>query len=290
MSALHKPVGATIEWLQKQIERGKTDRIHFPDVSFSPKVMRFVLDHLNARNRKPRPGFIDRYALMMATPGRWLEPESEIKFGWDGKLNNGQTRLYAGIKAGRPVRFAVTFGCDPQAHGGNMPTANWSAKETLERAGIANPKVVSGVAKVLVNIEKGVPWSLKIVENDVLEAKGHELETAGIEADISAARSINGQLKKSRVSIRALAAAIHLIRTTSAHAGQLDDFIDKLTYGTNLTKKTDPILVLREGLRDQQWTDLKQAGAVVLAWNAVVQGKAGSVVKLTPGSEFPEVL
>jgi hypothetical protein len=280
---------ATVEWLDERIERGRHERFCVPDVSISPAVAQGILDHLNPRNRKPRRNYVNRFAKMMLTPNRWLEPESELKFGRDGKVNDGQTRLYAVVRAGRPVRFTVWFGCDPRAHGGNMPTGDWSAGEALRRADVADPARLGAIAKVLINIGAGRPWSLELVENDELLAKANELTEAGIAWDISAARCIN-RLVKHGTSIRALAAAIHLIRTTSWHAHRIDEFVEALAYGTNLSGKRNPILVLRNGFINHQWRELKQAGALVLAWNHFVEDRNATTAQLTAGSEFPEVV
>ncbi len=64
------------------------------------------------RNRRQSPFVIRRYARMMEE-GDWKASTNEsIAFNHEGQLIDGEQRLAAVIRYGKPVRMAIAFGCE----------------------------------------------------------------------------------------------------------------------------------------------------------------------------------
>lgn len=97
----------------------------------TPKMAQEFLK-MNVRNRKPNPARIDRYARDMIS-GAWNENNDDpIEINKFNKLENGQHRLMAVIKANKPIRFLVVTGGEP-------------AGETYDRG---RPRTVSDSLKI----------------------------------------------------------------------------------------------------------------------------------------------
>jgi len=97
-----------IETLKELIARPPTNsRV----IEWSPKLAEHVLTNLNVGNRTMKPAKIKKYAADI-TNG-WGLTGDTIKFGNDGFLKDGQNRLSACVRAGKPFLSHVVFGIDP---------------------------------------------------------------------------------------------------------------------------------------------------------------------------------
>ncbi len=82
-------------------------------VEFGPKLAEYVLTELNPHNRPMKPAKIKKYASDLAD-GKWGLTGDTIKFGTDGFLKDGQNRLAASVRAGKPLITHVVFGIQPE--------------------------------------------------------------------------------------------------------------------------------------------------------------------------------
>lgn len=80
-------------------------------IEFSPKLAEHILTKLNLKNRKPKPAKIKKYAADMMRG--WGLTGDTIKFGNDGFLKDGQNRLAASVRVGKPFVSHAVFGIDP---------------------------------------------------------------------------------------------------------------------------------------------------------------------------------
>jgi hypothetical protein len=81
-------------------------------IEFSPKLAEHILTKLNLNNRPMKTAKIKKYAEDLAE-GLWGLTGDTIKFGTDGLLKDGQNRLSACVRAGRPMASHAVFGIDP---------------------------------------------------------------------------------------------------------------------------------------------------------------------------------
>lgn len=82
-------------------------------IRVTPKIAAEYLEH-NINNRKKKPTKIALYARDMAA-GDWLDTGEAIKFDDDGRLIDGQNRLYALIEADVTLSLLVIRGLPPEA-------------------------------------------------------------------------------------------------------------------------------------------------------------------------------
>jgi hypothetical protein len=75
----------------------------------SPLLAAYILDHHNARNRKPAASTVAAYARDMRD-GRWMRNGDRIRFDQDGNLIDGQHRLMAIVAAGISIPMDFVFG------------------------------------------------------------------------------------------------------------------------------------------------------------------------------------
>lgn len=87
--------------------KGQNYKVWFEDVT--PERAEALLASNGDRNRKRRPGRVDRYAADM-TSGHWRITGETIRLDVDGNLLNGQHRLAAVVAAGVPVDMMFVSG------------------------------------------------------------------------------------------------------------------------------------------------------------------------------------
>lgn len=73
-----------------------------------------ILAKHNTKNRKPNKRHINALALNMQN-GTWRFNGDAIRFDCNGTLIDGQNRLFAVAKSGKPVLFKIVRGLDPKA-------------------------------------------------------------------------------------------------------------------------------------------------------------------------------
>lgn len=79
----------------------------------TPDLAAAWLEDYNNCNRKLNPDDIARYASDMEH-GRWDDTRDPLKFDTDDQIVDGQDRLAAVVRYGKPVEFHITFGLRPQ--------------------------------------------------------------------------------------------------------------------------------------------------------------------------------
>lgn len=83
-------------------------------VTVTPELAMKWLDETNTKNRKVRQAHVDNMASDMLA-GKWRGKNGEaIRFDTDGRLVDGQHRLYACIQAELPFDTLLVIGVDPE--------------------------------------------------------------------------------------------------------------------------------------------------------------------------------
>lgn len=104
------PLGEQIATLGQLISNPPTNSRVF---DFGPKLAEYVLTELNPHNRPMKAAKIKKYAADLAN-GQWGLTGDTIKFGSDGFLKDGQNRLAACVRVGKPFTTHVVFGIQPE--------------------------------------------------------------------------------------------------------------------------------------------------------------------------------
>lgn len=85
-------------------------------MDISPEIAQRMIDSNTENNRNLKKGWVDALSGVMKRGAFKLSPQG-IAFDKNGKLIDGQHRLFAVIKSGCTVPMRVTFGCDCDAFG-----------------------------------------------------------------------------------------------------------------------------------------------------------------------------
>jgi hypothetical protein len=268
-------------------------------IEITPERAEWLLLNSNAGNRPLRDYTINEYARAM-TDGRWRLHSQGISIARDGRLNNGQHRMSAVVKAGVPVRFYVTFGEDRAAFDVLDTGSKRTASDMLANAGVDSGyrNTISAMAPLINTIGNGSRWTRNHpMQTDEILAFTLEHESACVVA-ASAAHRLH---TKFRGPSSAYATAYFLIARSTKHGTHLDGFWDLLATGENLASKS-PVYVLREALISKRFYKLPKVGGrdqclylaagIVKSWNRYVSKQVGKSSSLVwpAGEPFPAVI
>jgi hypothetical protein len=275
-------------WLTTQISRSKLlppDELIHQTVEITPTMARIMLAEHNRGNRALKQKRF-RYAKDIRD-GKWKMHSQGISFARDGLLNNGQNRLTAIVLADRPAKMSVAFGEDRAVFSVLDTGATRGGADTLHVAGVKNTYAAAAAARLFNIVTSAAPRANASYSNDVI------LQTIndhpGIVDQTTAGQRIATRLK---MSGSPATVAFHLIEQSSKYAERLPEFIEYLAVG-NIPEKRNPILVLREALKDRRLAPPRGGSyaplcaAVILAWNLWVRGKGASLSQITWGTDKP---
>lgn len=222
-------------------------------------------------NRKLKKRAIERYADDMKE-GRWLFNGETIKIGGDGRIVDGQHRLYACIKADTGFRTLVVEGVQDESFKTIDTGVPRTGGDLLGIEGHKNTRVLASALSNLWRWERGndrefVDWSLspsKSVLFEVLE-RHPDIEPFCGKAHVVA----------KLMSVGLAAACWYLFSKKDPVLADL--FFSSLATGLSLNQD-DPVYTLREKLiRDRgQLTHMlaaQQADFVIRAWKATRSGQ-----------------
>lgn len=256
-------------------------------VAVTPALAEIILTRHNSGNRPIKPHAQASYAEAMRD-GRWKLHSKGISFSRDGILNDGQHRLAAVVDSGCTVTMNVTFGEDRSVFDVLDTGKVRGGSDTLHVRGYKNTAVLAAAARLLLIVTGSSPRGNHTFPNDIIA------QTVSGNVGLEGATTIGQHVaKKLRSSTAATTAAFYLISTHSAFSRRLDAFASHLATGTELTSR-DPILVLREGLKDKtigmkRMAATEECAAIIYAWNLWVRGRKATLASLRwqPGSPFP---
>lgn len=123
-------------------------------MTITPEMASAILDKYNLGNRSKKPGKIDSYALDI-NDNKWLVTGDTIKFSNRGLLRDGQNRLLACARAGKPFRTHVVFGVDDAAFSKMDQGRNRSGGDVLQIAGYKDTNSLSAAVRWTHLLENG---------------------------------------------------------------------------------------------------------------------------------------
>ena len=250
-----------------------------------------LLLSLNTTNRKLQRKWVDELYRRLDS-GLWVFNGDSIVVSSDATLLNGQHRLHAFRRYGRPVECLICVGIDSSAwstyDGGQRRTYS----QELSRHGISNSKPVATLTRAI--------WSYgnnRFEGDQSVKVTIHELDTLrerlmGIGDACSLARGSDSMKKlghQREVSFL-LWSAMQVLSE-----GQFQRLVGVLK-GEIPADKTNPIFVLKERLIDNKSRKVKLNGTELLALcikalNFFKQGKSPKFLKWQSGAgeRFPEL-
>jgi hypothetical protein len=243
-----------------------------------PTAAQMLLESMGI-NRRLDPHTVTRYCHDMSA-GNWLFTGAPIKIDTNGQLRDGQHRLSAIIKTGISVPLLVVEGLSPDAFSADDQGRKRSPGEVLTLRGYQAGSTLAAACHMTWQFWKRAPGaasvSPSIAQRLIVLARLPSLET-----------SVLRTRKIDRVGPGSVFASLHCIAHLAGHGERADRFIDDVTSGAELSRRS-PELALRERLLDEK-KNMKRAmlnnqqrmQLIVRGWNAGMQQLSRDHLKAT---------
>lgn len=237
----------------------------------------------NHGNRKPSRAKIARFADVIRAGGWTLNGES-VKFGADGRLLDGQSRLRAIVEAGQAAPLELCGGLPPAAQRTMDCGEMRKGTHTLEMLGEQHAAILSPALRLVFKWERG-----ELSRSGSTSGRGSVLENLAIPGLLerhgglrqSVAWAVAQGARLRRWIPLSEAAALHYL---CARGGRLkrDGFFDGLVTGNALSQ---PVALFRERVKvagTQRLSGHVLRRLLVKAWNAHHAGRQLKELVLAP--------
>lgn len=250
-------------WIADRVEKAKGGIIS--EVVWLTPAMAELLLEVNENNRHLRERKVDDYTTDIKN-GDWSLNGESIKIAKDGRLNDGQHRCHAVIKAGRPIQTVVVFGVERSSRmtvdqGAVRTTGNY-----LAMSGTKSANHVAAIAAWVWRFENGY-----FLNRRVAPTKMQVAQTAANNPCI--VKSLEAiPCGKGVGRSRSVLAFCHFLfaKRSPVHA---DAFMLRLCLADGLTRR-DPIFHCRERLiTDRTMRAPEKIELLIRTWNAHRKGK-----------------
>jgi hypothetical protein len=243
-------------------------------IDFGPKLAEYVLTELNPHNRPMKPGKIKKYATDLSD-GQWGLTGDTIKFGSDGFLKDGQNRLAACVRVGKPLTTHVVFGIQPELFARMDIGKNRTGGDVFAIAKINYAGHVAAAVRWLLILtgddpsDRGAQFS----NEELLTAYREKFDTERLEQSIIAALAVR---KTCHHPVGPLAALHYLFAEHDQK--RADAFFDEWASG-RAKKVRAPARSLQNRLveisanSNNRVHENVRNGLIIKAWNAYVAGR-----------------
>lgn len=253
-------------------------------------ITRDIANEFLARNKENRPkkhSGVTRYSRDLKA-GRWMINGEAIRFDRDGRLIDGQNRLYACQESGEPFWTYVIEGMDPAVFATIDIGIKRSLGDILAARGYKNANILGSAAAEFWRWERGYPG----LSNPEYRP-AHETALDLIDEHPGLQTSTDIAVRMNRIGTPTVAAACHY--RFAAHDRELADwFMERLSEGDKMEKHYG-VLHLREQLLDVRSDDRKtlsrrhEMALTVKAWNAHREGRKVKVLRWSETERFPKI-
>lgn len=278
--------------LQTQIAELESLIKHPPSTSriieFTPALAEHVLARMSRDNRPLKPGKIKRYAQDLLE-GRWGLTGDTIKFGTDGVLRDGQNRLSACVRAGRPFRTHVVFGIDPQLFPRMDIGKNRTPADIFSIAGISYASHVAGSVRWLLILTSDNPGDrgAQFSNEEMLQAYREKFDSERLEHSIQCALTVRSSTRHPVAPL----AALHYI-FSEKNRQKADGFFDE--WATDRAKRARaPTRYLQRRLVEVNRQSNKRLhenvrnALIIKAWNAYVANRSVKKAEMEHSASDP---
>src|SRR5688500_5269388 len=241
------------------------------------------LDNHNNRNRTIRHAVIDRYYHDMVNDN-WKFNGESIQFDTNHTHMNGQHRLKAIVRSGRPQQFVIVTGLDPDAHCTIDNGAKRTPGDVLTLSGYREGRTLAAVANFALTLEALAPGSPLRVNRTRTTADVEDRVRTDPHLQKVVETIIPEMAPPKALMTRAVAAYTYYA-LSKVHPADAAKFFDSLLTLANLPQGS-PIIALHRRLTAHTAEHIPgQNGAfraiayVIHAWNAWRAGEERQMVK-----------
>lgn len=246
----------------------------------------------NKRNRNISSKLVEMISDDI-TNDRWIINGATIKQGANGRLLDGQHRLHAVIKAGKPIETLVVTGLEDDA----FLTIDTNCKprrthDVLAMSGEINTTALASAVRLVHDItENPSKWkrSSLLVSNGYI----HDFvkENPRIRESVKYTMSL---LRLRKIAGCAIPSGLHFL-FSQKDTLLADKFLHQLNFGTGISEG-DPVYILRQRLIDNNASAKKIDRTTLMAlwikaWNAARTGKVIQRLLWNQSAEdFPTII
>lgn len=264
-------------------------------VYVTPEIAEELLE-LNTGNRRANPERIKKLVKQLQE-GSWDDNGASIVISRDGKLVDGQHRLYAIMEAGIPQWLLIVTGADRDTILTVDSGKTRTFKDYLE---IQHPdkkdhQAIASAVHLISRWEAGVRGAglFNSVHNHRTDnhalAAFYEKNMERVDYVVSRSNAFSRKVGLWKGSKRAIVIAVHVLERINYP--DADDFFTKMTTGVGL-KSGDAILALINGAANLKRTEKRDAEAwlayIFKTWNHYRAGKTVSSIRWSAGGAIPE--
>lgn len=245
-------------------------------------VIKLVTPHeaqalLDARNNVNRP-FVERRAIEMAeaiSNGRFVFNGDTVRFDRNGKLLDGQHRLWAIAVAGIPAKLLLIFGLDPEVFDTIDVGARRSGGDTVS---------CMGFKKYRNEIASACQWLTRLQRGDFVESlRPQKVKNADVKKclrdNLDVVRSVERCTAARSIMNVGILSALHY-RVACRDADLAERMVSTLREPAGISIH-DPFYVFRDTALQDKAQTVRRSPAVMLALliKAANAGAAGKTVK-----------
>lgn len=266
-------------------------RVRTSIVEITPEYAAFLLES-NTKNRKLSERRVARYARMMSS-GAWRLNGETIIVGSSGRLLNGQNRLSACVRAGKPFTTVFVDGVDDDAF------------DTLDTGRTRSGGDVLSIADIKCggHVASSVRWAKTLSTNSLasynaVEVTPHEV-LAVVRSNPSLAELVQSAHARSKGGLipAGLEGALQFLLSRQ-NPDLAAAFFSDIRTGVGLGEDSPAYAVrsrlLQAKMSKTRWDPREQAAVVIRGWNAFRAGRKithikGSVVGKDGKTIWPEI-
>lgn len=243
----------------------------------------------NFGNRPQRRTRIQSIATDMEA-GRFMEKQPHpVCFDINGVLRDGQHRLAAIILSGCTVWLTICFGCDPAERDYYDQGVPRSVSDISREHGQQNAKSASALVALILRIEQESNETFS--RNQQTERLDRLFaEDPNVDAAIKAGWRLHELMPAASGSL-----AYWHIASHTAHKARLEPFLEGVQKGADLKEGSPALRIHNQLLTERKQgsgreSNVNKAGALVLAWNAMIERRKPRYFEWDVGVKLPEVV
>lgn len=257
--------------------------------TITPEIANKLLSQNNGNRKLSDRNVNFLYSQMI--DGKWKLTADTIKIGTNGRLMDGQHRLQALVKYGKPIDMFVAEGL----HDNVMPVLdtgkNRTAGDVLSMNGFKSSNNIAGAVRSIILFQQGVYASdkagkiAKATNADILRFTEENPEIHEV------LQYVNGVYRQFRFMTQSNLAMLYWV-LSKKNATQCDIFFEKYASGIELGV-TSPIRHLRERLLKNSVNKSKlstrdKVALFIYAWNAFRKETRVQQLTLQKNYNFPK--
>ena len=197
-----------------------------------PAQARHILKYYHIeKNRKVSPTLVTKYAKDIVS--NWKITGEPIIFNWNGKLQDGQHRLFGCIQSDMPITTAVSFGVDPASFDRTNNIKPRTTADVLDMCGFKQSNDLSALIRSVISYgQSGNPDAKTIKVGGVNTITTSEV--LAYAQDNPIITTYIEKYPKNQVVSKQIAAFCYWLFSTTHCESDAEEYLDKVLLGLDL--------------------------------------------------------